>query len=100
MLLGTHGPKPMNKLLAFCLFICSTATPAVAQSHAITCTRDPNSPVNLRSGPSRNNYVIAAIPSNSYVRILSWVYGGDGMRWYNVEYNGLVGWQRQDYLCR
>jgi uncharacterized protein YraI len=90
----------MRKLLALCLLLASTAAPVNAQSHAITCTRDPNSSVNLRNGPGRNNYVIASIPSNAYVRILSWVWGGDGMRWYNVEYNGLVGWQRSDYLCR
>jgi len=31
---------------------------------------------------------------------LTWVWGGDGMRWYNVEFNGLVGWMRSDYMCR
>ncbi len=90
----------MKKLLALCVLLASTAAPVSAQSHAMTCTRDPNSTVNLRSGPSRNNYVIASIPNNVYVRLLTWVYGSDGMRWYNVEYNGLVGWQRSDYLCR
>ena len=90
----------MKRLLALCVLLASTAAPVSAQSHAITCTRDPNSSVNLRNGPSRNNYVIASIPSNAYVRILSWVWGGDGMRWYNVEHIGLVGFIRSDYLCR
>lgn len=76
-----------------------TALPAHAQ-WATTCTRDPNSSVNLRNGPSRNNYVIASIPNSEYVRALNWVWGSDGMRWYRVEFNGLVGWMRQDYLCR
>lgn len=73
--------------------------PAHAQ-WAMTCTRDPNSSVNLRNGPSKNNYVIASIPNSQYVRALTWVWGSDGQRWYNVEHNGLVGWMRFDYLCR
>lgn len=78
--------------LGFCL-------PAHAQ-WATTCTHDPNSSVNLRNGPSRSNYIIASIRNNEYIRAINWVWGGDGMRWYRVEYNGLVGWMRQDYLCR
>lgn len=91
----------MKKLLALTALLFATCTPAAdAQSYAMTCTRDPRSAVNLRNGPSRNNYVIASIPAESYVRVLTWVWGGDNMRWYKVEYNGLVGWQRSDYLCR
>lgn len=75
-------------------------TPVSASAQwAQTCTRDPNSSVNLRSGPSRNHSVIASIPPNTYVRAMTWVWGGDGMKWYRVEANGLVGWQRQDFLC-
>lgn len=73
--------------------------PAHAQ-WAMTCTRDPNSSVNLRNGPSKQNYIIASIPNEAYIRARTWVWGGDGMRWYNVEYNGIVGWMRSDYLCR
>lgn len=91
----------MKKLLALAALLVTTWAPAAnAQSYAMTCTRDPNSAVNLRNGPSRNNYVIASIPAEAYVRVLTWVWGGDNMRWYKVEYNGLVGWQRSDYLCR
>jgi hypothetical protein len=90
----------MKRLLTLCLLLFATVAPANAQSHAITCTRDPNSSVNLRNGPSKNNYVIASVPSNSYVRLLTWVWGGDGMRWYRVEYAGIVGFARADYLCR
>lgn len=76
-----------------------SALPAHAQ-WAMTCTRDPRSSVNLRNGPSKNNYIIASIPNDSYIRAMRWVYGSDGMRWYNVEYDGIVGWMRSDYLCR
>ena len=91
----------MNKLLAIAALMFTTWAPSAdAQSYAMTCTRDRNSSVNLRNGPSRSNYVIASIPAEVYVRVLTWVWGGDNMRWYKVEYNGLVGWQRADYLCR
>jgi uncharacterized protein YraI len=73
--------------------------PAQAQ-WAMTCTRDSGSSVNLRNGPSRNNYVIASIPNSEYIRALNWVWGSDNLKWYRVEYNGLVGWMRSDYLCR
>lgn len=75
-------------------------TPAQSQQYAMTCTREYNSSVNLRSQPSTRAAIVASIPNESYVRARSWVWGGDNMRWYNVEYNGLVGWMRSDYLCR
>jgi len=74
--------------------------PAAQAQWAMTCTRDPGSSVNLRSGPSRNHGVIASIPPDAYVRALTWVYGGDNARWYRVEANGLIAWVRSDYLCR
>lgn len=79
----------------------SSIVPAQAQTDYVwTCTRDYNSAVNLRRGPSRNYPVVASVPSGSFVRVLSWVWGGDNMRWYRVENSGLVGWSRSDYLCR
>ena len=75
------------------------ATPAKAQ-WAMTCTRDYNSSVNLRTQPSTRATVVASIPNESYLRALTWVWGGDKLRWWKVENNGLVGWMRSDYLCR
>jgi uncharacterized protein YraI len=75
------------------------ASPAFAQ-WATTCTREYNSSVNLRNAPSRSARIVASIPNESYVRTMDWVYGGDGMRWYRVEFGGLVGWMRSDYMCR
>lgn len=89
----------LKQLAATAALIAATSLPAHAQ-YAMTCTRDYNSSVNLRNGPSRNNGSIASIPNESYVRTLTWVWGGDGMRWFRVEYNGLVGWMRGDYLCK
>jgi uncharacterized protein YraI len=77
------------------------ALPETAHAQwAQTCTRDPYSSVNLRSGPSRGHGVIASIPPDTYVRALTWVWGGDNAKWYRVEANGLLGWTRSDYLCR
>lgn len=73
--------------------------PAHAQ-WAHTCTRDPGSSVNLRNAPNTRARVIASLPDGSEVRLLSWVWGGDNMRWYRVESSGLVGFSRSDYLCR
>lgn len=89
----------MKNLLISLSLITGLALPAHAQ-YAMTCTRDYNSSVNLRNGPSKNNRVIASIPNSSYVRAMNWVWGGDGIRWYRVEFDGLVGWMRSDYLCR
>ena len=76
-----------------------SAAPASAQ-YAMTCTRDYYSSVNLRNQPSTRASVIASIPNESYIRALTWVWGADKLRWWKVEYNGLVGWMRSDYLCR
>jgi uncharacterized protein YraI len=89
----------MKRFLLAIPLIIASALPAQAQ-WAMTCTRDPNSSVNLRNGPSKRNTIIASIPNSYYLRALDWVWGGDQMRWYRVEYNGLVGWMRSDYLCR
>ena len=76
-----------------------SAAPVSAQ-YAMTCTRDYYSSVNLRNQPSTRASVIASIPNESYIRALTWVWGADKLRWWKVEYNGLVGWMRSDYLCR
>jgi uncharacterized protein YraI len=73
--------------------------PALA-GWASTCTRDPYSSVNLRRGPSTRDSVVASVPNGRDVRLLSWVWGSDGMRWFRVETGGLVGYARSDYLCR
>lgn len=89
----------MKRTLIALLFGLGFMLPAHAQ-YAMTCTRDPNSAVNIRRGPSRSYAVVASIPSNEYVRIMNWVWGGDGMRWYRIEYGGIVAYARADYLCR
>ena len=89
----------MKQLLLATALIIGSVLPAHAQ-YAMTCTRDPGSSVNLRNGPSRNNSIIASIPNSSYLRVMNWVWGSDQLRWYRVEYDGLVGWMRSDYLCR
>ena len=89
----------MKKILTSLALVASLAIPAHAQ-WAMTCTWDPNSSVNLRNGPSRSNRIVASIPANSYLRVMNWVWGSDNLRWYRVEFDGLVGWMRSDHLCR
>ncbi len=92
----------MNKFLATTLgcALLAAASPAPAQARwAHTCTREYNSSVNLRRGPSTRDGVIASIPNGREVRVMSWVWGGDNQRWYRVETGGLVGYARSDYLC-
>lgn len=89
----------MKRTLLTAIISVFATLPAHAQ-WAMTCTRDPGSSVNLRNGPSKSNHIIASIPNSSYLRAMDWVWGGDGLRWYRIEYNGLVGWMRSDYLCR
>lgn len=87
---------PLTSLLiSFTVF---NPTNAQAQ-YAYACTREYNSSVNLRRGPGRNYSIVASIPNQFYLRPLSWVWGADGMRWYRVESNGLVGFTRADYVC-
>jgi uncharacterized protein YraI len=75
------------------------ASPARAQYYAYACTREQFSSVNLRRGPSRSYGIIASIPNQNGMRILSWVWGPDQMRWFRVESNGIVGFARADYVC-
>ena len=91
----------MKLILASLLVFGSVSIPTAAQAqYAMTCTRDVYSSVNLRRGPGQNHGIIASVPNASYVRLLSWVWGADGMRWYRVENGGIVGYARSDYLCR
>ncbi len=73
--------------------------PSAKAQWATTCTREYNSSVNLRRGPGKNYSIVASVPNDSTVRLLSWVWGNDGLRWYRVENSGLVGFARGDYLC-
>jgi uncharacterized protein YraI len=83
------------------LALTSLTFPSQAQAEAYftACTKDYYSSVNLRTGPSRSYPIVASIPNRAPVRILSWVWGGDNMRWVRVENSGLVGFAREDYLC-
>jgi len=49
--------------------------------------------LNIRSGPSLNSPVIAMAPNGSTVTIL-----GQSGDWYNVNYNGTVGYASSQYI--
>ncbi len=50
--------------------------------------------LNMRSGPTKAEPVIATVPLGASVRLL--VVDGD---WYQVDYQGTVGWCHSSYLC-
>jgi len=88
------------KRFLFLLSLLVTTPAALAQSYATTCTREYWSSVNVRTQPSTRATIIASVPNESYVRVMGWVYGADGLRWYRIEHQGIVGFARSDYLCR
>lgn len=90
------------RLLATTLLILGAVhLPAAAQAQwAYACTREAFSSVNIRRGPGQNYGTIASVPTGGGMRVLSWVWGADGMAWYRVESGGIVGYSRSDYVCR
>lgn len=90
---------PMKALLVSAFLLGSVLVPSVAQAQW-ACTRESWSSVNVRRGPGQGYGVIASIPNGVPLRILSWVWGADGMAWIRVESGGIVGYSRSDYICR
>ena len=89
----------LGSIAALALNSFAFPTQAHSEEYFMTCTREYNSSVNLRTGPSRKYPIVASIPNRAPVRIISWVWGGDNMRWVRIENSGLVGFAREDYLC-
>ena len=90
----------------FCSVFTATAinmlaipSPVQAQYQAYACTNEQFSSVNLRRGPSKNYSILASIPNHHPIRVFSWLWGPDNMRWLRVESNGIVGFARADYVC-
>ncbi|MCA9672233.1 MAG: SH3 domain-containing protein [Myxococcales bacterium] len=50
--------------------------------------------LNLRSGPSTNDAVIASMPGGTKLRVIS-----TSGNWTQVDYNGQIGWASSTYLC-
>ena len=63
------------------------------------CTKSANGKLTLRSGASTSSAQVAKIANGEYnIYYFNKVKVGDYV-WYNVDYNGFVGWLRGDYLC-
>lgn len=78
-------------LIVFCLFICSSGTPARADSEgAGTVTA---SALNMRSEPSTSSSVVTCLPRGSVV-----VLTGKSDGWYAVAYKGSTGYMSGEYL--
>ncbi len=78
-------------LILFCLFICSSATPARADSEgAGTVTA---SALNMRSEASTSGAIVTCLPRGTVV-----VVTGKSDGWYQVAYKGYTGYMSADYL--
>ena len=78
-------------LIVFCLFVCSSATPARADSEgAGTVTA---SALNMRSEPNTSSSVVTCLPRGTVV-----VLTGKSDGWYQVAYRGSTGYMSSDYL--
>lgn len=78
-------------LVLFCLLLCSSATPARADSEgAGTVTA---SALNMRSEPSTSSSVVTCLPRGTVV-----VLTGTSGNWYQVAYKGSTGYMIKDYL--
>ena len=78
-------------LVLFCLILCSSATPARADSEgAGTVTA---SALNMRSEPSTSSSVVTCLPRGTVV-----VLTGKSDGWYKVAYKGNTGYMSSEYL--
>ena len=78
-------------LIVFCLFACSSATPARADSEgAGTVTA---SALNMRSEPNTSSSVVTCLPRGTVV-----VLTGQSDGWYQVAYRGSTGYMSSEYL--
>jgi uncharacterized protein YgiM (DUF1202 family) len=64
-----------------------------------TCTVQAGDKVNIRSGPGKNYRTIRRVKSGVYISTDNGTQGQDGFTWRKVNYRGVVGWIRGDYLC-
>lgn len=49
--------------------------------------------LNLRLAPNKNSYSLIIIPENAVIKVLD-----TSSKWYQVEYNGLIGYAHSDYI--
>jgi uncharacterized protein YgiM (DUF1202 family) len=101
--------------LATCIAIATQAMPTLARSKPIksyvinddggklmlfmTCTRQSDSNVNIRSGAGTNYKVIRKVKTSTPIEITREMQGDDSFTWNKVTYKGSIGWIRGDYLC-
>ena len=69
---------------------------ALSGSIPIGTTLRATTALNLRSGPSTGNQILRVIPSGAKVKTVNTSSSKNGF--YNVEYNGTVGWSYGGYL--
>jgi uncharacterized protein YgiM (DUF1202 family) len=102
-------------IIATCIAIATQAMPTLAKSKPIksyiidsqgnklllimTCTRQSDSNVNIRSGAGKNYKVIRQVRSGHSIEVTRGMQGNDGFTWNKITDEGSVGWIRSDYLC-
>lgn len=79
---ATREPTPSN---------CPSLLPS-RLSAGVVGRITPGAPNNLRTGPSRDNPRLAQIPAGNTVIILDGPMCAGGYTWWQVDYNGIIGW--------
>jgi uncharacterized protein YgiM (DUF1202 family) len=102
-------------VLTTCIAIATQAMPTLARSKPIksyvtveggrklllimTCTRQYDSNVNIRSGAGKKYKVIRQVKDSTAIEVTREMQGDDSFTWKKVTYKGSIGWIRSDYLC-
>jgi hypothetical protein len=70
-------------------------------SYERICTNNRTGRLNVRIGPGTNYRSVTQVPNGQTVPVFDSAMGqdGEGYRWQRIDYNGMQGWVRSDYLC-
>ncbi|ACB54019.1 unknown [Crocosphaera subtropica ATCC 51142] len=65
------------------------------------CTNSRSGRLNVRTGPGTNYRSLTQIPNGTTVPVFDRTSGQDGTphTWQRINYNGVQGWVRSDYIC-
>ncbi|MFT3842035.1 MAG: SH3 domain-containing protein [Myxococcaceae bacterium] len=69
---------------------------ALSGSYAVGSTLKTTANLNLRTGPSTSNSIRLVIPDGAHVTTVA---AAPSNGWYNIKYNGTVGWSSGAYLA-
>lgn len=69
--------------------------------YARICTNNRSGTLNVRTGPGRNYRSLTQVPNGTTIPVFDRASGQDGQSytWQRINYNGVQGWVRSDYVC-